>query len=737
MGIKKRKIILHIGSVLGIFSAPLISVSCFNNLRYDPKKEESKTEEVDEKISIGDSKKELKTLLNDVEKELDRIQDIVLYSIELKTTFNNNFNFAKNVYLDENSELKDIQEAINLLKEITNSIQAIDEQKDMLKVDLFNLRKDNSFYKYFTRKQQSELIYELEKYIQIYIELNSKKPSQITIDILKQMIYNVSSSKFNFIKEQIKILRKEFAYKKEELNKYVPSDVIKFEKYAKDINDKIIAYESQLPLPWEDIFKDYEFLFKQFNLCNSNYEKAKENEVSDSDEINSLTVSNNIAKARMTSIVDNLIGSKNITDEQINHIYNKNDKEIAKKLQIVWTKFKSLIPEAYDKMGGIRSKNINFKKRLKTVENFINNYWGYDSGLNSGPMANSTPIIKGAIRQLVTYKTFGSNQNYYSTYIDQLFDYLKVLEFDLSLTFDESDKLVVKEEDLDIFNINKVILPKNSKLTREEVVKFRKDIYYGNAFIIDDKNESYYSLNIKESLYSQISKNNWIAFDARMYELTNGSNYYNDVAWKSIYDKNIRFRYRTKNYNEEKQVNELVLKVIPTIISKNFNLKQKISAVHNWIVDNTEYTDSYELNNTSLQNSIRSVYRFVTGEKVVCEGYARMFQKFMTFLNIPSWYVYGDAGNKFNSPQPHAWNMVVVDGKNLFVDCTWDDPYVGNKVGEHSIINKNIYPHRINFLLKEWKEFSTANGGYRNIDPELKQLADRLKIDNFPYVIMN
>lgn len=52
----------------------------------------------------------------------------------------------------------------------------------------------------------------------------------------------------------------------------------------------------------------------------------------------------------------------------------------------------------------------------------------------------------------------------------------------------------------------------------------------------------------------------------------------------------------------------------------------------------------------------------------VCQDYAELFCTMCNRVGIPCIQVSGSAGGS------HTWNMVYIDGKWQYVDCTWDDP---------------------------------------------------------------
>ena len=63
----------------------------------------------------------------------------------------------------------------------------------------------------------------------------------------------------------------------------------------------------------------------------------------------------------------------------------------------------------------------------------------------------------------------------------------------------------------------------------------------------------------------------------------------------------------------------------------------------------------------------QSAYSAVVNHETVCAGYARAFQFLLQQYGIPCYLCVGYAG------EPHAWNIVCLDGKYYNVDVTWDD----------------------------------------------------------------
>ena len=68
-------------------------------------------------------------------------------------------------------------------------------------------------------------------------------------------------------------------------------------------------------------------------------------------------------------------------------------------------------------------------------------------------------------------------------------------------------------------------------------------------------------------------------------------------------------------------------------------------------------------------------YGALVEHRAVCEGYARAFQYLLYQAGIPCLIATGNGYNGGDS-EPHAWNVVQIDGQWYHVDPTWDDPVV-------------------------------------------------------------
>lgn len=123
--------------------------------------------------------------------------------------------------------------------------------------------------------------------------------------------------------------------------------------------------------------------------------------------------------------------------------------------------------------------------------------------------------------------------------------------------------------------------------------------------------------------------------------------------------------------------------ILANIIKPNMTRKEKITAVHDFMVESYEYDYSFS-------DESYTFYGLLKNKKGVCQGYATLFYVFMTGLGIRCDKVTGYAASTAfgDDLEPHMWNSVVVNGETLYVDVTYDDGSNGH-----------------DFLLKNEKDF--------------------------------
>ena len=123
----------------------------------------------------------------------------------------------------------------------------------------------------------------------------------------------------------------------------------------------------------------------------------------------------------------------------------------------------------------------------------------------------------------------------------------------------------------------------------------------------------------------------------------------------------------TKTYSSSEiaQIESKVNSVINEITNGSMTKREKVIAIHNYIVNNTKYLN----NNKSSQYKASGPLLY--GESV-CEGYSHAMAIFLNKLSIPNY--------RISSPT-HQWNLAYIDNGWYHIDVTWDDPIVSDAAG--------------------------------------------------------
>lgn len=136
----------------------------------------------------------------------------------------------------------------------------------------------------------------------------------------------------------------------------------------------------------------------------------------------------------------------------------------------------------------------------------------------------------------------------------------------------------------------------------------------------------------------------------------------------------------TLTEEERRQTQEEIDRVVDEWfagISINDTDYEKAKYVYEILALKTEYVENAE----DSQNII-SVF---LGRQTVCQGYACAVQYLLEQLGIQSMIVSGKALG-----QPHAWNLICLDGEYYYMDATWGNNGYRNKEGvETSFIDYN------------------------------------------------
>lgn len=101
-----------------------------------------------------------------------------------------------------------------------------------------------------------------------------------------------------------------------------------------------------------------------------------------------------------------------------------------------------------------------------------------------------------------------------------------------------------------------------------------------------------------------------------------------------------------------------VQKILRSVPADADTAQKKAKYIHDYLANNILYQDT-----VNDQNA----YSAVVEGKTVCAGYAKSYQDLLTRLGIKCWYISGYAR------EPHAWNVLWLDGECVYTDVTWAD----------------------------------------------------------------
>lgn len=147
--------------------------------------------------------------------------------------------------------------------------------------------------------------------------------------------------------------------------------------------------------------------------------------------------------------------------------------------------------------------------------------------------------------------------------------------------------------------------------------------------------------------------------------------------------------YYSRNKEEEKEADDIVSFVkeknqnmISDFINKNKEINIVVDNIvrdanqYRSIIEKEKYVHDYLVNKITYDKNMhedQTAYGALINNRAVCSGYSRAFQLIMRKLNIPCFYIRGNAYNE-EGEVAHAWNLILLDGDYYNVDVTWDDP---------------------------------------------------------------
>ena len=123
---------------------------------------------------------------------------------------------------------------------------------------------------------------------------------------------------------------------------------------------------------------------------------------------------------------------------------------------------------------------------------------------------------------------------------------------------------------------------------------------------------------------------------------------------------------------EVKDYDAAMRAILDKIITPGMTDRQKVKAVHDYMVVNYKYDTEYESGKYGDETyAFHGLLKNGTG---VCQAYAELFYILMCYEDIECYFVPGLADGGTGEYGLHAWNVVYVDGGYYHVDVTFDDP---------------------------------------------------------------
>lgn len=121
----------------------------------------------------------------------------------------------------------------------------------------------------------------------------------------------------------------------------------------------------------------------------------------------------------------------------------------------------------------------------------------------------------------------------------------------------------------------------------------------------------------------------------------------------------------TYSNEEVKELNAVIDRVINEEITGTMSTKDKIKAIHDYIINHTEYDTLKTKNIDDTTYKSNTAYGVLIEEYGICSGYSDAMKLFLDKLNIINYKISNDQ---------HIWNLVYLDNTWLHLDLTWDDP---------------------------------------------------------------
>ena len=165
------------------------------------------------------------------------------------------------------------------------------------------------------------------------------------------------------------------------------------------------------------------------------------------------------------------------------------------------------------------------------------------------------------------------------------------------------------------------------------------------------------------------------------------------IVLNKKYTAYIKYRFpKDQVLSMQKAVNSMAFEIVKSVIKPSMSQYEKELVLHDYIVRNSKY-DYTNYKKGTIPNVSFTAYGVLINGVGVCEGYSAAFYKLLTTAGIECRLIAGVSG------EPHAWNIVKIDGKYYHVDITFDDPVING--GEIERVSHRYFNLSDNVMSKD------------------------------------
>jgi hypothetical protein len=263
--------------------------------------------------------------------------------------------------------------------------------------------------------------------------------------------------------------------------------------------------------------------------------------------------------------------------------------------------------------------------------------------------------------------------------------------FDLSGKDRETDiSFEIGDNDLSGFSstaFSDYNLPQNRKMYNQ-LDSYEKDLYkqIRKGLAQGDSRIYFYSVDINlfhDAIYQAYDA---VYFDfPEFFWMTNGWKYdgnQNSDGTYTVYFDPYLYEYWSYVSNKGEVINSVLYnaKQIAHYASLQETDYDKIKYIHDFIISYAEYDyvcleESGKTVQKASSQQAHTILGCLLNRSCVCDGYSKSFKLICDLIGLEAELVLGDAGGG------HAWNYVVLDGEEYWMDLTWDENEVEDQNG--------------------------------------------------------